>query len=234
MTRENLQAKYGAAFHDNREMTFGVEFPDGQKSVLRLLEPARYQQFTRMLTDIIDIFEKMQYPIFQELDENGEPTGDVFEGENVSPAPKPLWERDEAGAIKLDDKGNKIHVKDADGNLMFNAITTVRIKMGEHEIKEFPIERIKQLDRKPSEILVSFESMLWLRTSEILKVLFPDDKERFTREYVDKYINVPFMKTLLALVFDMNGLGFLRPFLMVVSPTLGMLLSDWGMGKQMG
>lgn len=226
LTKEELAAKYGTAFQDIRDLSFGVEFPDKQKSVLRPLTPGQYKRFVRTLEGAMAQMIEMGLPTFQLLDTEGKPEGEPFKGKDVTPDPKPVWERDEEGGVKKDEAGLKMPQLDDEGAPILREFPKIRVEVGPEDIREFARNRVKKISATEKEMIAAFESIVWDNAQAILKLLFPEDKSRFTPEYIDRHLNVPFLKTLLSLTADMNGLGFLLPFLKDIFPVLGLMFGQ--------
>jgi len=231
-TKEELVAKYGSAFQGIKDLSFGVEFPDGQKSVLRPLSRSQYRALMQTLEKGIKGLEKAMKSQFDVYD------GDIgitdpapkliatYYGDDVTKPAKPQWILDEDGSIKLDKDGIQVPKCDEYGEQIFVPFPNIRIKVSEEDIKEFPRDRVRVKSASHDALLKAWGQLLWDNAQKILQLVFPDDASRFGDTYIDKQINVPFLITFIELLIDMNGLEFLIPFLTDFFPALGLLFGD--------
>lgn len=226
LTKEELKAKYGKSFSGIRDLSFGVEFPDGQKSVLRLMAPSQYKTFVRTFEGVMKQLMSIGLPKFQPLDEKGKSEGEPFKGSDVTPAAKPIWELGEDGKPKIGKDKLKVPKLDEEGMPLMREFPNIRIELDGGDIKEIPRKRIRKILPSEKDLIEALESIVWGNARKMLVILFPEDEGRFSPEYIDAHLNVPFMRTLLDLVIDMNGLDFLLPFLRDFFPALKALFPE--------
>ena len=237
-TKEELVAKYGTRFTDIKELTFAVDFPNGNKSVMRLMRPSQYKAFMQTLEGAFTLMGHAALSSFQVLDkapadcaDDEEPTVlETLKGKNVTKPAQPVWKLDENGEKLKDNDGLPVPELDENGEQVLRPFPNIRIELTNGDIKELPRGRVVEHIPTDTQMLEVFEKAIWDNAAAILKVLFPEDESRFTQKYVDDNLNVPFLKTLFQLVVDMNGLDFLIPFIKDLFPAAGLLLEQ-GMEK---
>lgn len=224
-TKEELVKKYGSAFQQIKELSFGVEFPNGDKSILRPLPPKRYKQFMGVLKETMGTLTQIGLPTFDVLDDKGAILESI-RGQDVTPAAKPVWELGENGKPKRDESNMKIPVLDDDNMPVMKEFPNVRIELEGDEIRELSRASVKKHSPKEAEIIKALDEVIWGNASQILRILFVDDADRFSNTYIESHLNVPFLKTLLSLVVDMNGLDFIIPFISNFFPLIGLLFGE--------
>jgi len=217
-----LASKYGTCFTDLKELSFGVEFPNGDKSILRPMKPRQYKQFMRTFEDVFKSLGNVGLPTFEILDDKGAVI-DTVTARDVTPAAKQVWELDENNKPKTDEAGLKVPKLDDEGKPVMREFPNIRIELGPNDYQEFPRKLVNKKLAAEGEIVKAFEEVIWGNAAEILKILFPDDKERYSEQYIENNLNVPFLKALIGLVIDMNGLDFIIPFMSEFFPAIGLL-----------
>lgn len=221
-TKEELTSKYGTCFSDLKELSFGVEFPNGDKSVLRPMKPRQYKAFMRTFEGVFKSLGSIGLPTFEILDDKGAVI-DTITARDVTPAAKQVWELDGSNKPKLDDAGLKVPKLDEEGKPVMREFPNIRIELDGGDYQEFPRKSIKKKAAGEPEIVKAFEDVVWGNAAEILKVLFPDDANRYSEQYIENHLNVPFLKALIGLVINMNGLDFIIPFMSEFFPAIGLL-----------
>lgn len=232
-TKQELQAKYGDRFADIKELSFGVEFPDGQKAILQPLEPVRYNAFMDALKGAVEQLGEIDldtFEVFKSEKKEGEPEPEVaqkFKGRDVTPPDKVVWELSEDGKPKKDDDGLKIPQLDKEGEIVIRKFPNYRIKtVPDGDLKEFPRKLVHKSEVQAYQVIEMFGKLAWGNAQKILVILFPENKERFTDEYVARHTNVPFLLEVMELTIDMNRLDFMLPFLSDFFPALKYLFPD--------
>lgn len=225
-TKEELVKKYGTAFQEIKELSFGVEFPDKQKRVLYLLTPHQYRAFVNTIKAGLQDALKATQTKFEIYDkphsEDGAKLLKKIIGNNITEL-KPLWQTDEAGKFKKNEKGKRIPLEDEYGQQAMKAPTNIRIKVGPLDIQEYPANKVKALPPTAGQMLNAADELLWGNARALLQILFPNDSETFTPQYIDTKTNIPFMRMLFRLVIDMNELDFLIPFVKDMFPIVNVL-----------
>lgn len=237
-TKEELVKKYGEAFKELEDLTFGVPFPDKQKYVLRLLTPHQYRKFVAVIQDGLKGLLKTTQTKFEIYDK---PHDDkqmeakllkTISGTDVTRSPKPQWETNEDGSFKKNKDGNKIPIEDEYGQQIMVPFTNIRIEVAPYDIQEYAANKVKRIPPKNREMIKAVENTLWGNAETLLQILFPTESQRFNQQYVDTHLNIPFMFMLFKLVVDMNNLDFLVPFVKDMFPMISELFPQKETEKQ--